>query len=271
MARGVAGKFAAVNSDATRDVPAYLDRIGFDRDVDVDLATLTALQLAHLQAVPFEALEVFQGRRIECSDDWAWTKIVERGRGGWCFECNGAFALLLDALGFNVRRLGAAVLLDGPNTVIDHLVLEVELDEPYLVEVGFGDNAPVTPLRLDQRGPQVTPGGTFEFLASPDGHTLAQIVDGVPEARYRFRRMSRELAEFVPASDLLQSDDTNHWRTKPFATRLVAPDHRITLTRDTFKSTHGDTVQITPVAPGEWNQILADEFGIDDPIDVSDW
>jgi hypothetical protein len=81
-----------------------------------------------------------------------------------------------------VQRLGAAVLLDGPNKIVDHLVLEVMLDQPYLVEVGFGDNAPVVPLPLQATGPIATRCGTFEFLASPQGTTLAQIVDGVPQA-----------------------------------------------------------------------------------------
>ena len=121
-----------------RDVTAYLERIGFDAPVRHDLDTLAALQIAHLQAVPFEALEVFCGRPVVADDDWAWNKVVERGRGGWCFEANGAFAVLLGELGFEVRRLGAAVLLGGPNVLVDHLVLEVQLDEAYLVEVGFG-------------------------------------------------------------------------------------------------------------------------------------
>ena len=151
-----------------RDVGAYLERIGYDGPVAIDLDTLTRLQLAHLQAVPFEALEVFAGRPVHADDDWVWTKVVERRRGGWCFEANGAFALLLEGLGFEVRRLGAAVLLAGPATAIDHLVLEVMLDEPYLVEVGFGDNAPITPLPLQRAGPIETVGGTFELLDCPE-------------------------------------------------------------------------------------------------------
>ena len=82
----------------------------------------------------------------------------------------------------------------------------------------------------------------------------------------------------MPASDLLQSVETNNWRTKPFATRLVAPDRRTTLTRDAFKTSRytatgaakGDVVESRPVAPGEWNQLLVDEFGIDDPVEIAD-
>lgn len=249
----------------SRDVDAYLERIGFVGDVTPDLATLTALQAAHLRTVPFEALEVFAGRRVQADDDWAWNKIVDRRRGGWCFEANGAFALLLDALGFRVRRLGAAVLLGGPAVLIDHLVLEVELDEAYLVEVGFGDQAPITPLPLAQAGPIESPGGIFEFLSSPQGTTLAEHVDGIPEARYRFKRVAHALADFAAASDRLQDDRSMHWSTSPFATRLLDDGTRLTLTRGELKIVRGrDEVERRPVPPQDWNAVLAEHFGIDE-------
>lgn len=254
-----------------RDVDAYLKRIGWDGPIAHDLDTLTRLQLKHLQAVPFEALEVYAGRAVKADDDWAWNKIVERKRGGWCFEANGAFAVLLEELGFSVQRLGAAVLLGGPSTLIDHLVLEVMLDESFLVEVGFGDQAPITPLPLQRAGPIETLGGTFEFLPSPQGTTLAQHVDGVPEARYRFKRVNHRLTDFQPASDLLSGDPTMHWSTSPFATRLL-DEHgtRITLTRRGLKIDGGGEVERTDVAPEEWNDLLAEHFGISEAFAAED-
>ena len=255
----------------SRNVEAYLERIGWTGAIANDLDTLTALQLAHLQTVPFEALDVYAGRAVKADDDWAWHKVVERRRGGWCFEANGAFAVLLEELGFSVQRLGAAVLLAGPSTLIDHLVLEVMLDQPYLVEVGFGDQAPITPLPLAQGGAIETIGGTFEFLASPQGTTLAQHVDGVPEARYRFKRVNHRLVDFQPASDLLSGDRTRHWSTSPFATRLLdAEGTRITLTRRGFKTERGGVVDRIDVAPEDWNDMLAEHFGIDEAFSPDD-
>lgn len=246
-----------------KSVAAYLERIGFTAVPSVDLASLAALQLAHLKTVPFEALEVFAGRTVHADDEWAWDKIVNRRRGGWCFEANGAFALLLEQLGFRVQRIGAAVLLGGPATAIDHLVLEVMLDEPYLVEVGFGDQVPITPLPLQQAGPIETIGGTFEFLQSPQGMTLTEHVDGVPEARYRFKRVNHDLSDFSPASDRLQSDRSLHWSTSPFATRLVDDDGtRVTLSRRGLKVQRGSGVERTDVDASEWNAVLLDNFGI---------
>lgn len=249
-------------------VDRYLERIGFTGPINIDLDTLTRLQMAHLLSVPFEALEVFDRRRVHADDEWCWNKIVDRCRGGWCFEANGAFAQLLEGLGFTVRRLGAAVLLDGPNQIIDHLVLEVQLEQAWLVEVGFGDQAPLTPLRLEHDGPIESIGAMFEFLASPQGTTLAQLVDGVPEPRYRFKRVAHQLVDFVAASDRLQDDRTMHWSTSPFATRLVDADGtRLTLTRSRLKtiSPNGGQTSVE-VPPEQWNQVLLDNFGIDEAI-----
>ena len=241
-------------------VERYLARIGFTAGVRLDLDTLEALQRAHLSTVPFENLDVH--RRVEVSTDveWSVSKIVERGRGGWCFEANGAFSALLEALGFDVARLGAAVLLDGPAEVIDHLTLEVMLDEPYLVDVGFGDSFS-TPLRLNRLGPQDGGTGTFEFFDSPQGRTLTRHEDSGPAPQYRFRRVNRVMADFEPASQMLQGDRELHWSTKPFATRLIdgGPD-RVTLLKDRLKIRRDGEETETAVAPQEWDQVLADWF-----------
>lgn len=244
-------------------VEAYLHRIGIDAPAGPGLDSLTRLQLAHLQAVPFENLAIYAGRSVTADNNWTFSKVVDQGRGGWCFELNGAFAQLLEALGFEVKRLAAAVLLNGPTTIVDHLVLEVVLDQPYLVEVGFGADAPITPLPLAQAGPIETRSGTFEFISSPEGTTLAQIVDGVPEARYRFKRVNHQPADFEATSMRLQSDPTLHWSTKPFATRLVDDKgSRLTLSRDRLRRVRANEVEDMAVSPDDWNDVLFEHFGI---------
>lgn len=243
------------------DVDDYLARIGLDAVPDASLDSLTMLQRTHLSTVPFEALDVFD--RVPVSTDLAHSldKIVYRNRGGWCFENNGAFSALLRALGFDVALLGAAVLLDGPSTVVDHLTLEVTIDgTPYLVDVGFGDSF-ATPLELNTAGPQDGHTGTFEFIPSSQGLTLTRHDDeGIPVPQYRFKRTVRRLDEFQPASDLLWSDTSLHWSQKPFATRLIhGGPERITLLKDRLK--HPDGTE-TPVAKADWNNVLAKHFNI---------
>src|SRR5215211_6629735 len=148
------------------DIHAYLNRIGYRGTLEPSAATLHALQRAHLLAVPFENLEIHLGRPIVLDQTALFDKIVRRRRGGFCYELNGLFAVLLRELGFEVTLLSAGVarangdfgpeydhltlLVECPLSVIDSQLQPVVGDQPrttnygprtiWLVDVGFGDS-----------------------------------------------------------------------------------------------------------------------------------
>ena len=134
--------------------------------------TLRALHRAHLMTVPFENLSIHLGEPISLAAGNLMDKIVTRRRGGFCYELNGAFALLLGALGFEVRLLAARVFGgDRLGPPFDHLTLLVHAsdgDGPWLADVGFGSHS-VYPLRFDERQPQDDPGGCFRLADAADG------------------------------------------------------------------------------------------------------
>ena len=248
------------------DVAAYLDWIGYDSSPSLDLATLTELQQLHMTAVPFENLDIALGDGVALDAATAVDKIVEGGRGGWCFEVNGAFASLLEALGFRVTLLGAAVLLSGPSRVIDHVALEVQVDQPYLVDVGFGESF-TRPLALNRSGRQDGGNAAYEFIASPEGTTMARLdesgADAVPVAQYRFKRVAHSLKDFAAVSASMQVDPGKNWHKRPFATRLLdrGPD-RVTLTSDRLKIIRDGKTTEQPIIIDEWSTTLYDWFGI---------
>ena len=121
------------------DAAAYLDRIGARAPERPDLPSLRRLMRSHLASVPFENLSIHLGEVIRLSDEALLGKIVDRRRGGFCYELNGAFAWLLRDLGYRVTMLGARVYGGGQlGPPYDHMTLVVDLDEPWLVDVGFG-------------------------------------------------------------------------------------------------------------------------------------
>ncbi len=144
------------------NVHAYLARIGLTERPEPNLSGLRALHRAHLTAIPYENLDVQLGRTVTTSPDAAVVKVVERRRGGWCYEMNGTFGWALKELGFDVTRATGAVMREAMGDAAEgnHLVLKVALAEgTYLADVGFGDG-PRDPIR-------VTPGAFqsagFEF------------------------------------------------------------------------------------------------------------
>ncbi len=128
--------FAPAGFDRAR----YLDRIGAAAPVRADLAALGVLVRAHLAHVPFENLDVQLGRPPLETVDAIFDKVVDRGCGGWCYEVNTLFGVLLADLGYAVTRLSGDVRYGGKvaDRPGNHLCLRVDLDRPYLVDVGFG-------------------------------------------------------------------------------------------------------------------------------------
>jgi N-hydroxyarylamine O-acetyltransferase len=176
------------------DVMQYLDRIGIDRPARADADSLRDLQAAHLDAIPFENLSVHLGEPISLDETSLLDKVVGRRRGGFCYELNGGFAMLLRALGFDVELLaGRVMLFDRFGPPLDHLALRVRTPEPWLVDVGFGAHSRY-PLRLDETAAQEDPYGTFEVVAAPHGD-LDVMKNGKPQ--YRLELRPRDLDEFA--------------------------------------------------------------------------
>ena len=94
------------------NVPAYLDRIAYTGPIAPTIEVLRGLHRAHMMSVPFENLDIALNRRIACDENAFIQKIVERRRGGFCYELNGAFAGLLREIGFKVTLLSARVPRD---------------------------------------------------------------------------------------------------------------------------------------------------------------
>src|SRR5438309_2685901 len=174
-------------------VAAYLARIGAARPRAADAASLRALHDAHQVAVPFENLSIHLGEPISLEEDRLLDKLVARRRGGFCYELNGAFALLLESLGFAVDRLSARVFDGaGPGPPFDHLTLLVRPADgsgPWLTDVGFGSHSRF-PLHLDRRGDQDDPDGRFAVLDADRGD-VDVLRDGEPQ--YRVERRPRSL------------------------------------------------------------------------------
>ncbi len=133
------------------DLDAYLARIGWRRPTRADFASLKALVLAHMSAIPFENLDVLLGRPPRIDVESIQSKLVRARRGGYCFEHATLLAAVLERLGFHPVRHSARVTMasaraDSPRT---HMFLTVPLEEGrFVVDAGFGSLAPPFPVPL---------------------------------------------------------------------------------------------------------------------------
>ena len=183
-------------------INAYLQRIGFSGPEAPDLPFLNRLMEAHLGTVPFENLDVVAGSRIELSEDHLWDKVVNRRRGGYCYELNGLFGSLLKKLGFEVSLISGRIFNRkrqefGPD--FDHMALLVRLDHQlYLVDVGFGDSFR-QPLLLPN-GLVSDPGGRrFRLrpaLCQADRFYLEKEEEAGWVIKYDFSTTARRMSDF---------------------------------------------------------------------------
>lgn len=172
------------------DLDAYFRRVGHDGPTAPTLATLAALQAAHAGAIAFENLDVLLGRPIPLDAEGLQDKLVRRHRGGYCFEQNSLFRLVLEALGFKVAALAARVIhRRQPDSIPPrtHMLLRVELPEgPFLADVGFGGPTPTAPLALVAGREQATPLEPFRLVDLGGLLELQVRQDGEWQGLYRF-------------------------------------------------------------------------------------
>ncbi|MFD3499191.1 arylamine N-acetyltransferase [Streptomyces sp. NPDC058676] len=229
-------------SDFVFDVDAYLQRIGAKRPERTDYEALCHLQERHMMTVPFETVDLITREFPSVRDEPLYDKIVTRRRGGGCGELNTAFALLLRHLGFPVTMLGARILHNGKHAFKGqyhgHMVLRVELDQPYLVDVGFRW-ASRRPLRLREPGAQSDPHGEYHVVHTADGD-VEMVHDGV--LRWRAEMHPREIDDFDAALWYLWSSP-NVPATSQLWASIVTEDGRISLfNRVLTEYRHGERV-----------------------------
>lgn len=212
------------------NVTAYLRRIHYRGSLAPTAATLRELQVAHLQTVPFENLSIYSKEPIVLDDEALFTKIVERKRGGFCYECNGLFAALLRALGFDVNMLSAEVANaeGGFSQPFDHMALMVKLDQRWLVDVGFGDSF-LQPLLLDEPTEQLQGARAFRIVADGDYRVLRRGDNGEWKPEYRFTLQPHQYQDFVAMCGYHQTSSESHFTQKRICSRATADGGRITL------------------------------------------
>lgn len=253
------------------DIASYLKRIDYSAPVKIDLQTLSALQYQHLLHVPFEDADIFYGRPIALDIASFYEKVVNRKRGGYCYELNGLFYQLLFTHGFDVSMVSARVATGrsyGPE--YDHMALLVKLsDKEWLVDVGFGDFS-MMPLMIE-------PG-----MIQNDGRAYYRIKDKVIvdgqsylavqkwnnatqsfKTEYLFTTRSRVLSAFASMHAYHQASPHSHF-VRNFICSIPTPNGRISIVNNKLiKTDNGKKEPHLISSELQRFYLLQDLFGIE--------
>jgi N-hydroxyarylamine O-acetyltransferase len=241
-----------------------LERIAYSGSLDVNAEVLTALQRAFLFSVPFENLDIHANVPITLEPERFYQKIVENRRGGFCYECNSLFYQLLLRLGFDVHIIAARMTLRDINSMrYSHMALLVNLDRPYLVDVGNGQSVHVP---MPVPGDGVTEAEQIDYRIGQFDEQEYALYFRNPGAewmpRFVFSTTPRRLQEFAAMCTYHQTSPESIFVKQRLCT-LPTPTGRITLAGNQLSiRDKGTEVTSTLATAAEMQQILQQYFNI---------
>ncbi|MFI8519120.1 arylamine N-acetyltransferase [Streptomyces sp. NPDC085481] len=248
------------------DLDAYLARIGHSGDLAPDLGTLRAVHRAHVGAIPFENLDVALGRRVPLDVKSLQAKLVQRRRGGYCYEQNSLLAAALERIGFRVAGRGARNRTRGNALVpVTHALLVVTIDgERWLVDAGFGSQGPLEPVPLVEGARVDQDGWTFGVGVEEEGvHVLRALRPQGWTDLYAFAPHTLYPADF----ELMNHYSSSHPWSRFLGQVVVhqpGPEVRRALIRTGLTSVYVDgTSEEQTVGPHELVATLCEVFGIE--------
>jgi N-hydroxyarylamine O-acetyltransferase len=237
---------------------SYLKRIGYTGSLECNAETLTKLMRAQLFSVAFENLDVQAGKIVSLVPEQIVDKIVGQGRGGYCYEVNGLFAMALQALGFSYKFIACRPMFYPVRRPKTHMVLLVEADgERWICDLGFGSygiRAPIALSALEQLQQQDF--DQFRLTTEQSGAYVVQaLVDGQWLSQFGFEPYASEWVDFMPANYL----NSTHPDTIFVQKLLVIKHHeqgRDILLGDQLKQIRAEGTEVQQLSPQQREDIL---------------
>ena len=260
------------------NLDAYFARIGYTGPRTPTLATLRAIQSAHVQTIPFENLDGLLGRGISLDPATVEQKLVQSRRGGYCFEQSSLLLHVLQVLGYDATPISARVRVQRPREFTPprtHVFVRVEVDgESWLFDVGVGALSPTAPLRLDTEIEQATPHEPRRLIRQGEWapgerrSPLARIFHQVKLAG-EWQDVCEFTLEPMPAIDrevanwFTSEHPQSHFKSRLMVARATG-DGRITVLNREFTRRGPDGVGDTRMLRDEDEllAVLAREFGL---------
>jgi len=243
----------------------FLTRIGLSSLPEAPLARLAALHRAMTHTVPFENLAILEGKRICLEPEAVWDKVVEKGRGGYCFELNALFARVLEGLDYRVERLIGRVWTTGiPTPPLTHMTLKVTAGgRPYLCDVGFGGGTLREPLPWEMDAVANQAPDAFRLAATDNGETmLARLTADGWQDQYSLLPCTLRPQDYLPANHYTSTHPASYFTRTPVAA-LSTEDGRITLRGRTFRRVGAQGAAERELADcRELLRVLDEEFGL---------
>lgn len=199
----------------------FAELADFSLTPKADLATLSLLHQRWPALIPFENIETLLGRPVSLDVAQIAEKLLDRKRGGYCFEHNLLFRQILEEIGFVVTTHLARVVWGRAKpdaTPQTHMLLTLSVDGVrYLADVGFGGVSLTAPLRLEEGERH---GHRLERLSNEEW-LLSVNSGGEWRLMYRFADRACEQADILVASHFVATHQDSLFRHSLMMAKII--------------------------------------------------
>lgn len=217
-----------------------------------------------MAAIPFENLDVATGRGVDVDLDAVQAKLVDRRRGGYCYEHGVLFAAALDRIGFRVDRLLARIGPAGgqprPRT---HMTLHVSSEQgSWLADVGFGAGL-LEPLPWADDEPHRQGRWTYQLARTGEREwELGEVRADARRGLYHFSDEPQHAVDVVMANHFTSTHPSSPFVRQIVVMRKSDDEHRRLLGRRLTISRPDAAEDERELTDEEIATALRDDFGI---------
>lgn len=249
---------------ANFNLQSYFSRIGFEAPALADFATLKSMMRRQLCSVPFENLDVQAGRVVSLVPEEIVSKIVERRRGGYCYEVNGIFAMALEEIGIPYRLVAARPMTYPVRRPKTHMAIVATIDgAQWLCDLGFGSFGIREPIDLEWIDREIRQGiDTFRLtMVSEYDYLLQSQTDSAWKNLYEFNLFPQEWVDFEPAN-FMNSTHPDSIFVRNLMVVLQTESGKKVLTSYSMKTVSAEGTVEKKIAPEEIASLLEERFGL---------
>ncbi len=243
----------------------YLHRINYLESPSIDLSTLIKLHKCHVFKIPFENLDVQNKTGIKLEQNHLFKKVIENSRGGFCYELNYLFSILLMELGFNTKMISARIFDEGAlGPEFDHMALIINLNEKnWLADVGFGDLF-TKPLEIDIEDAQFDGRNYFKIESQGEGDFLLSMSkNGVDyEKKYLFKTDGKAIEDFSEQCAFKQYSDLSYFVKNKVVTIPTENGRKTIFNSKYIFKDHATKTEFNIITEKEERHILKKEFKV---------
>lgn len=227
-------------------------------------ATLDFLSTAldrQIKTIAFENIDVQNGKGISIEPADIVQKVLLQKRGGYCYELNGLFALVLQALGIEYSLIACRPLVYPVRRPKTHMAIIATIDgNAYLIDTGFGANGPRAPIALSLIDQPIEQGpDTFQLTQQNDDYTLSALIDNQWATQYSFNTTAHELIDFAPANYMNSTHPDVLFTQKLIALIFTDAGRKVLAGNEYREVAHGERTE-RKLSQSEVSELLASEF-----------